>query len=201
MPSLDNVGFRPAGAVYPSTAKLQKGDILLFSPIKPTEVQRRIQRQQRRWGSPDQHSQFTHAAIYLGQDHLLCESVPFDGVRHGALESRLADNCILARRFPNLTDVERDNIQRGTQQWLETAYGYTSAFLALLHPRLAAYWDEHVAQELVCSRLCDRVITAALVETRPADTVRLHNNAWITPANLSESRILEDVDLKWQSST
>ena len=178
---------------------MRKGDIVLFAALKPNEIQKRIERQQKRWGSPDEHSRFTHAGLYMGHDHKLFESVPLRGVRVGSLEDRLAGCCLLVRRVKGLTPVERDNIERESQQWLHTSYGYVSTFLSLIHPRMAAYWDENVAHELVCSRFCDRAVTNALEETRNADEIRLHNDSWITPANLSESRLLEDVELEWQT--
>ena len=129
-PSGDNAWWSPVSASYLSSELLLPGDVLLFAPQNPTSSQRGIQKAQRMLGSAEEHAQFTHAALYLGLDHLICESTPFQGVAYSTLEPRLAANCLLVRRVPGLAEEQRLLIANKASRLLGLGYGWGEPIVA-----------------------------------------------------------------------
>lgn len=76
--SIHNATWRPNLEYYPDTLALLPGDILLFQPLEPKFLQTISQ--------GFQQSRFTHAAVYCGFDHEICEATPGDGVALSSLE-------------------------------------------------------------------------------------------------------------------
>ncbi len=145
-------------------------------------------------------ARFTHAAIYAGTDHIVCESVPAHGVRYASLEGRLKDSACLVRRWPGLTPVQSGRIAFEASRWLEHPYGWVAAFLEKCKKGWGARWDNNLEAGLVCSRLCDRSITTALLDLRvPYDETPFipWSGEWVTPAILSATPKLQDVQLDW----
>ena len=98
--SKDNAWWKPRSATYPSSDQFLPGDIILFSPRKPNAVQKVIQAKQRAWGASEDHARFTHVAIYIGVDHLICEALLIPGVTYSTLETYLDQGCWMIRRWP-----------------------------------------------------------------------------------------------------
>lgn len=200
-PSADNSWWRPKSESYPASDQLLPGDVLLFAPQMPDSTQTFIQFVQGRWGSAHEHAQFTHAALYIGLDHLVCEAVPSHGVSYSTLESRLDNYCWIVRRWPDLTLRQRRSIAAEACRKLGQPYGWTAAILEALKEGWASTWDANATRGFVCSRLCDRSITLALLrEGFPPDRIQFHPDPkkWITPAVLSETVRLVDVDVGWR---
>lgn len=202
-PSRDNQWWHPAPGRYPATGLLLPGDVLLFAPIKPSPSQETIRLIQSKWGAAPEHARFTHAALYVGLDHLLCESIPNRGVTYSPLWQRIGAACLLVRRWPGLTLSQRQQIARVAVRLLGRPYGWKSGLLESLKRGWGARWDQHVTRGLVCSRLCDRSLSTALLELGlPADQVALHRSPsqWTTPADLSATPRLTDVEVGWSLS-
>ncbi len=194
-----NLWWTPESSAYLSTDRLLPGDVLLFAPVKPDPAQSAISDMQQRWGSPSAHACFTHAALYMGLDHLICESVPLHGVRYSSLERKLKKNHLLVRRWPALEIRHRHAIAITAARLLEEPYGWTSLLLAALKRQWGATWDKEAERGLVCSRLCDRSISIALLSQGFLD-VSFHSKAgeFVTPAVLSETPKLVDVEIGWR---
>ena len=199
-PSADNSWFQPATKFYLSTNLLEQGDVILFAPLAATAAQIAIRRMQRRWGSNEEHSRFTHAALYVGLDHLVCQAIPFGGVQYATIEHHLDGNCCIARRWPGLNARQRGRIAAQACSHLGKPYGWKAAVLESLKRGWGVEWDDDAERGLVCSRLCDRSITAALLdEGLASNQLQFHPDpkSWITPAILRESTRLQDIDLQW----
>jgi hypothetical protein len=174
------------------------GDILLFSPIQPAPVARLIQSQQERWGASPEHARFTHAAIYIGLDHLICEAVK-SGVKYSTLDSCLDEYCWLARRCPGMTRKLGQRIAAEAVVHLGERYDWQILVAGIL--TRGNLLNAGAAKGLVCSRLCDRAVTSALLEEGfLANDLGFHPNpqTLVTPAILSSTPKLVDVDLDWR---
>jgi hypothetical protein len=199
--SNSNRWWTPKSSTYLSTDCLLPGDVLLFAPVKPDLGQEAIGEFQLRSGSPSEHACFTHAALYLDLDHLICESVPFHGVRYSSLERKLERNHLLVRRWPALEIRHRHAIAITAARLLETPYDWKSPLLAKLKESWGANWNKEAERGLVCSRLCDRSISIALLAEGFED-VSFHSapGKFVTPAVLSETPKLVDVEIGWRSA-
>ena len=194
-----NHWWTPQSSAYLSTGGLLPGDVLLFAPVNPNPAQSAITEFQLRSGSPSEHAYFTHAALYIDLDHLICESVPFRGVRYSSLERNLQTNHLLVRRWPALEIRHRHAIAITAARLLEEPYGWKSLCLAALMERWGAKLDEEAERGLICSRLCDRSIAIAL-HNEGFEDVSFHSEAgkFVTPAVLSETPKLVDVEIGWR---
>ena len=187
-PTPGNLSWRPNSEYYPDTLALQAGDIILFQPLQPKMAQSISRAFQR--------SAFTHAAVYCGFDHELCEATVTDGVTLSSLEDQLAGNCILARRVPGLSDGDRARIAIEAGKFRGHPYGWSEIF------RLA--WNRYVEiypkrpdaarRGVICSSLCEHAILEA---TKGAVVLRLTMQDVVTPARLADTAQLQDVALSW----
>jgi hypothetical protein len=187
-PSPENRSWRPTLDHYPDTRVLAPGDILLFQPLNPSLRQRVSQKFQ---GSP-----FTHAAIYVGFDHEICEAIPGDGVIHSSFEDSITDCCVLVRRVPNLNDDDRNRIAIEAGRLRGQAYAFREIFqlAAARYLKLNTTLSDAERHAVICSTLCEHAI---LVVTKGALCLRRDINDVITPARLAETPQLEDVAVTW----
>jgi hypothetical protein len=187
-PSPNNKSWRPNLKYYPDTRSLLAGDIILFQPLKPTIPQKVSQAFQR--------SSFTHAAIYVGFDHEICEAVPSDGVVLSSLEDSIEDHCILARRVPNLSDDDRNRIAIEAGKLRGDPYAFRQIFQLAWNRfvQIDPSTDDAPRRSVICSTLCEHAI---LVVTKGALSLRHTKNDVVTPALLADTAALEDVAVNW----
>lgn len=213
--SADNPWWRPTGSAYPSTNLLLPGDVLLFAPDEPSLVQRGIARSQKQWGEAEENSRFTHAALYLGLDHIVCEATFGTGVMYSLLDlnSRLDKYCWIARRWPGLSLAQRERIlTMAVRYYVGKPYNWRSALAEGIKRDSGANWEQE-ERGLVCSRLCERSIVLALVEAShdsgddaldlPGDGYSFTEKPreFVTPAVLGRTKRLVDVELSWRRVT
>jgi hypothetical protein len=145
-----------------------------------------------------EHACFTHACLYVGDDHLLCESRLRQGIHVSSLESRLsAGVALLFRRVPNATLAQREATARiavgfrgGRYDWRTIA----KMWLPLLSRLKREMQDDEAPRRLICSRLCDLAIMRGMrVSILPRDC------SPITPADISASDKLDDVAITWRT--
>jgi len=192
--SPDNSFWHPSTDCYPDTSLLLPGDIILFQPLKPHLLQKAIQEFQ--GGSP-----FTHAAVYLSNDHLICEADPVKKkVVFSNLEDRLDGNCVLFRRVEGLEEDGRHEIARMASSLVGNPYGFSKIVEAVLCRitglQLPDTLITSLKQPLVCSTLCEHAILAA---TKGRASLRSRIGAITTPADLATTSILKDIDVAWRS--
>lgn len=200
-PSPDNYWWRPRWNHYLSSDLLLPGDILLFRPRNPNLFQKAIINYQRRNGAGAAHAGFTHAAIFIGVDHLICEAgvtqrVPPSGnVVIRSLEDKIHDSDLLVRRLPGVSLRHRHEIcllaagSRGEQYDVRRV---------LVHFFLGAnaITEKNARRGVVCSTLCSRVLTKAAAPVLPAEKIAFRDGAGlVAPADLSNTANLEDVPL------
>jgi hypothetical protein len=199
-PSTYNTWWSPKLATYPSTSEFLPGDILLFWPLNPTLLQSQVVAHQRRRGHAVEHASFTHAAIWVGIDHLLCDATPKLNVHVNSLEDYLKkrDTCLLVRRVPAISEVQRVGIARAAVNYRGGKYSFKT-IIQDLWPQLLGRMrdpelDEETQRGLVCSTLCARAVAIGTqsVSLLPSD------KGLAIPATLSASAKLEDRIVQWR---
>jgi hypothetical protein len=196
-PSVDNYWWHPKTEHYPNSSVLLPGDVILFRPLKPSAVQRQIISFQRK-RYDDAHSGYTHGAIYLGSDGLLCEAVFPGGVQFGSIDDRLEDSCIAVRRAPQISLDLRYSVARAAAGYRGVRYGWEDLLRLRLTPdytrkRLGSEnLSDDVVHSLVCSTLCARALMRGHVSLLAPE------KELVVPAQLSAAPELIDIKLEWR---
>jgi hypothetical protein len=186
---------------------LEAGDLILFRPI-PSDadhISHQIVRAQMQFRH-ERHAQWTHAAVYLGDDEHICEAnfkVP--NIPYGVNIRSIFCYCdgahaIRARRPINMNAKQRLRIAIGAATNVGAGYGFQSilkfAWAANSHRgiRDTFRWDIKYAetQSFVCSTLYQDAYNFAF----QGATIRQGSPA--TPAHLSASADFEAADLPLQ---
>lgn len=182
------------------TSGLLPGDLVLVRSMKPDRTSRAIHQAQTDGGFPERHAQWTHAAVYLGDDEHVCEAnVKEENVRWGVDMRSIFHYCdgvhALKVRRPIVRN-ERQRIRIVIGALLHVGKRY-SLLEVLSFAKAAAsgkgFWQNGRKRRirpraLVCSTLYQDAYNYSFTGT----TVRM--GSLCTPAHLSSSRDLEDVD-------
>jgi len=187
---------------------LDAGDLVLFRPIelKSDSISWRIMRAQLDGGFQARHAQWTHAAVYLGDDEHVCEAnfnVP--GAPNGVVIRSAFCYCdgkhaIRARRPKNMTSKQRLRIAIGALASLGKGYSFMQIVkFAKAADSRRGFWNslsrgpQHPPQRFVCSTLYQDAYNFAFL----GNTVRM--GILCTPAHLSASEDFEqsDLGLRW----
>jgi cell wall-associated NlpC family hydrolase len=184
--------------------QLEPGDLLLFRSIEPDEISNAIVAAQKR-GFHERHAQWTHAAVYLGDDEHVCEAnfkVP--GSPYGVNIRSVFCYCdgkhaIRARRPRNMDAKTRLRIAIGALANIGSGYN----FRQIVEFGNAVYRGDGVlnsfkrvptsqTQSFVCSTLYQDAYNFAL-----GNTVRATSRC--TPAHLSSSADFDAAEpaLRW----
>jgi hypothetical protein len=192
-PSEGNFYWRPKGHRYPDTRKLKPGDIILFRPLKPTISQHLIRRFQQ--GVP-----FTHAALYLSNDSVICEAIPARGVTFSDLEGKLKKFCLLVRRVPGIQDEDRERMAKAAADLRGDRYAFEDVFRKALEPLLRKSPSASLIERrgVICSTLCEHAI---LVGSKGTVQIRKFRDQVTSPGDLLASEALVDVSLEWRKVT
>jgi cell wall-associated NlpC family hydrolase len=187
--------------------QLEAGDLLLFRPVDSNSdsISVGIKRVQLAGGLPERHAQWTHAAVYLGDDEHVCEAnfkVP--GQPNGVnIRSAFAYcdglHAVRARRPKNMTQKQRLRIAIGALSNLGKSYSFRQitdfATAAVAERGFRKLWRgvRNPPQAFVCSTLYQDAYNFAFQGT----SIRL--GSLCTPAHLSASEDFEPVDpvLQW----
>lgn len=191
-------------------SNLEAGDLILTRLVnaKSDRITRKIMEAQEKGGFHRRHAQWTHAAVYLGDDEHICEATfKFPGLNDLVAMRSAHTYCdgtyaIRARRPKNMSPKQRLRIAIGALTNLGSQYSYRQ----ILEFALAAYsgkgfWrsaDRRTpikARALVCSTLYQDAYNFAF----QGSTLRM--GSLCTPAHLSASDDFEPTEpvLNWLS--
>jgi hypothetical protein len=195
------------------TSRLEPGDLLLFRPIEPEtdSISQQITEAQTNSGLAARHTQWTHAAVYLGDGQSICEAnIKMPDRPNGVVMRSVFDYCdgtsaIRARRPTNMNPQQRLRIAIGALTNLGKSYSYNqiARFAVAASRQGPLTWVKGLfgnssrvrppPQTFVCSTLYQDALTYASRGT----SVRL--GALCTPAQLSASIDFEpdDPPLRW----
>lgn len=203
-PAEDNYWWRPKDdGPFPDSSQFQPGDIVLFRPLNPDFLQKRIISHQERfcrdWKCSDEHARYTHAAVYLGYDGLLCEAV-WPRAQFSSIDEKIEDNCIRIRRVLSLTEQQRKELAEAAASLRNVRYGWKTLVELrftkdTLKRRLPDVEDESEQRSLICSTLCSHALKRVGVCVLPPD------QRITVPAYLSLTGELSDVAVEWRRFT
>jgi len=181
--------------LYPNIDEWLPGDLLLVSQVQRGWTHRLIYEGQIAGGYASEDARWGHAAIYLG-DGEICEAMPA-GIQHRSVEHYVDGQWLIrVRRDQTLTMDQRWRIAVRGLTKLRTAYGFGS--LLRLAPALmnsfntVSYALRPRQTAFICSELYANAyspITGKVLQNR--------RSGEITPAFLSSTPLLEDVELYW----
>lgn len=181
--------------IAPDLSQCIGGDLILFRSRSPGLVQKQIARTQQRIGLGTEHACWPQAAVFLYGDYMV-EAVPGRGVITRSLYADIPNRILLVRRRPNLPDEDRYKIALCAQRMLGQRYNFRTAISAALRAETYA-WDRlrnSVAHSaIVCSKVyydAHVEITRVLLKDCPLDEL-------VTPAHLSATSDLIDIDVPW----
>lgn len=180
--------------------QLLPGDLILVSAVTPDFVGRNIRKVQARGGYLDEHAMWEHAALYVGKG-VICEATR-KGVRRAMLSKYVGKHYIRVRRNTCLTVEQRYELaihaltlhdfrydfREIVRLWKNAHFGFSNStkatvqFLGKQYPKRAT----------ICSQLyadCHVSVTKTVIGNLDGGET--------TPASLSISTALEDVQLDW----
>ncbi len=169
------------------------GDLILFRNIVPSFSCRCISSAQRAFA--DEDAQWTHAAVFL-YDDLIVEAVLSPGVRTRSLCTDIPKRILRIRRCKDISEGDRYKIALRAQSMLGSRYSMFSAFSIGWKTHLGK-WDPIGVPNFGPVIICSKVFHDACVEVTRALLQGCSIDRPITPAHLSATTSLEDIDVKW----
>ncbi len=179
----------------PNLALCQPGDLVLSRSISPGFIDRQIRSAQSKIGLGDDHSCWTHAAVFLYEDFIV-EAVPGEGVITRSLYPDILDSILRIRRCPGLTAEQRYKIALCAQRMLGLRYDAGVALSSGLRAALGLWdraWFPRYAKTILCSMVyydAHVEITRSLFKDCPLSEL-------ITPGHLSATTDLADINVPW----
>ncbi len=184
-PHIRNFGY------YPALRYFFPGDLLLFSPKKPSLASRQIIKDQKK-GFDDGHARWTHAAIYVFEG-MIVETTTRQGTALDFLHDYVPTHDILVRRNTTIEQVQRTNIVFHAFTKIQMAYPMLSMAVYIWQLQTLKNRLFNPQYYNICSELfCKSWLSATMVGLQgcPADGLT-------KPAHLSATRTLTDIDVPW----
>lgn len=201
-----NGSWKPLGPIpktvrdfgkFPNIDQWQPGDLILVSAIEPNFISRRIIRAQENGGFSSEDARWHHAAVYIGEARI-CEATG-TGVKVNLLYPYIGSHLIRVRRDQRLTPSDGWRIAINALFRLREKYSFWTILKIAFQAR-RGFWNESVwpnfssSRAIICSKLYADAYTFTTMRT-------LQNAAGETPipAFLSNTTLLQDVDIAWYS--
>ncbi len=184
-------------ALFPNIEDWLPGDLVLAAQVKPDWIHRQIAEAQLRSGFAAEDARWQHAAVYMG-DGFLSEAGT-SGVRYASISNYVGEHLIRVRRDPSLNGDERWRLAIQAVVRLGERYGFRRVF-SIYRNSFSKSWRLALgaqfykkSRSVICSQLyadAFSVVTGRLLWP--------YVNTPITPATLSLTQVLSDVQLHWK---
>jgi hypothetical protein len=179
----------------PDTSLWRPGDLILVSAIEKSWISKRIVAAQELGGFKSDDARWHHAAMYLG-DHNICEAT-VSGVKYGTIYKYIDTHLIRIRTGEKLSDDQRWRIALQSMTRLRKSYSFMTLVSIWLQAFRGFYtlpqsFGLTTGSSIICSKLYADAYSWITKET--LDNVA---GAVPTPASLSLSPQLTDVDARW----
>ena len=185
--------LRDFGAV-PNFSLCKTGDLILSHGLEPDLIERWISLAQRRGGFADDHSCWTHAAVFL-YGTLVAEAVPENGVRVRSLYEDVLQ-CVSRVKRPRVTDEQRAHIALRALAQLGTPYNFFAALQFGWHMR-NGLWNPAALVSYGRRLICSKVYFDAHIEITKLPLSGCPMTGLVSPAHLSATNDLDDVLIPW----
>jgi hypothetical protein len=175
----------------PNFQSCQPGDLILYRGVSPGCVSRIISWVQKAAGFADEHSCWTRVAVFLSDD-LVVEAVPWNGVRTRSAYVDVTNSLI---RHPTLLERDRYRLALAALRMLGQRYSWWKA-VRIGFNLLGGLWRPSglfLGRVVICSKVfydASAEATQILLAGCPLDGPT-------TPAHLSATPSLEDVEVEW----
>jgi hypothetical protein len=182
---------------YPNLEKLQPGDLLLVSPVKPGRVAKAIANAQRQLHT-EYNADWIHAAAYLGDGSIV--EIDGGGVRINELWRYVPNHKLLFRRLlvrgtaTTIGQLEGLKIAVAALKRFQTRYNQRQIIKIGLRSCFpgADYKTHPKSREAICSTFYNDACVNAL--DRSAASAKIID---LTPADLAASLHMIDLDIGW----
>jgi hypothetical protein len=177
----------------PALEKVRPGDLILYGGTGKSGDW--IKAAQARAGFSDEDARWTHAAIYLDEGFLV-EAV-VSGVVQRSIYDDIPTRLMRFRRIDSLTDVERYRIALRALSRLGRSYAI--AHIPSLGRRLwQGLWNGNRVPDRKGIVICSQIFHDSAVEITRSRLDQCPVDAEVTPAHLSCSTSLVDVEVGWR---
>lgn len=179
----------------PNAEKWLPGDLILVSSMKPDFVQRAIKKVQIKGGYSEEHAQWHHAAVYLG-DYGLCEASR-NGVNARKIYPYIGGHLIRVRRDKNLKNNQQWKI--AVQALLRQKFSYSfGSIIKILWQSRNGFWNTSFSPRNTSRRaiICSQLYAESYGHSS-GKTVQPDMGIPVTPAALSCCELFQDVEIEW----
>lgn len=171
------------------------GDLIFYRDVLPRYTSRLISRVQRAAGFADEHSCWTHVAVFLGDDFVV-EAVPRAGVQARSAYEGVATRIMRVRRlYPNLAIEDSYRLAIAALRMIGLRYSWWKAFQ--IGSRLVGGLWRPGGPLLGRVVICSKVFYDASAETAQIALAGCPMDGMTTPAHLSATPSLVDVQIDW----
>ena len=191
-PSPGNFWFWPSTSSYPDIrSSIKPGDILLFASgnkfIEQAQKARHdyFKSLEKRLPGIVEYDEtawrWTHAAIFVDADHLVCEAMPKGGVQVASFEQRAAHSePIKVLRHRDSNEANGRDVAKKAVSYRRRKYNLKDCLNYVFKGQI----PDDAIESLICSTLCARaLIDAGMVMNKTKDMP-------VTPAFLSQAKCL-----------
>lgn len=170
---------------------LEPGDLILVEAVRPGWIQRKIQTTQKKLFEWD-HARWHHAVVSGGGTEV-CEALFGGVIAREYWEYMTGDYTVRVRRIAEATIAERTKVAYYAASMARTAYGFGAILPIRRSISTKDPWRRRIwrSRGVICSQLyfeaCMR--NGILLGNMPPDHV--------SPAHLSASQAMVDVEIEW----